>query len=202
MEEMNKNESYESNILTPDKRNKKKKKVNKAVLIFSTILGAVFLFALTVIITVNVENNKGKPEYKEDAVLTDKEMDGLSRDELEKKIKELEREKKELEDEVEKYKILAEQTTKAVSAPYVSSSESSNKSENKSDVKYYDSSKYYDEDYNKYTSDSAKETGTDKKNTDKKTEVTKPSENTKPSDNKESKESNDNSANKTSDNGL
>lgn len=152
-----------------------KKSQKRTIITISTIAGVIILFLVVAFFPVN-SDVKPNPASAKDDTITETDSEKLSKSELEKRVEELEEENKELKTQVEKYKILAEQTTKAiqVSKPVTEDDSSSKTSED--DLK--DSSEYYDKDYKKYTE-------TDDK------PATKPSSNT-----------NKNTSDKTSDTGL
>ena len=153
-------------------KGKMSRKKKRSIVVFSTIIGVIALFLIVVFIPIEstptpkkVENNPIVEELEKDS------STGLSKKELEKRVQELEEENKQLKSDVEKYKILAEQTTKAVSSPSVGSpvvtkdkeTDSDKKTtDKKTDEKYQDSSKYYDKDYKNYTSDDKTSVGKDK----------------------------------------
>lgn len=153
-------------------KGKMSRKKKRSIVVLSTIIGVIALFLIVVFIPIEstptpkkVENNPIVEELEKDS------STGLSKKELEKRVQELEEENKQLKSDVEKYKILAEQTTKAVSSPSVGSSvvtkdketDSDKKTtDKKTDEKYQDSSKYYDKDYKNYTSDDKTSVGKDK----------------------------------------
>lgn len=136
-------------------------KFKKRLLIVSgTVIGLVALFLIIVfipigsnkidIIETSVENDLVAENQKID-------VDELSVGELKEKVKELETENMELKDEVEKYKILAENATQGVpeyAAPNNSTKKNNDNVSTKTEkTEYKDSSEYYDEEYTKYTND-------------------------------------------------
>ena len=129
----------------------------RALVVVSTLIGVIALFLVVVFIPIG--NDANRTVTKNDTVVVeteDTETDGMSKKELEKKVKELEEENKELKDEVEKYKILAEQTTQSISAPVVKITDDDKDSKDKKssdDKEYKDSSEYYDKNYKDYTND-------------------------------------------------
>ena len=131
----------------------------RALIVLSTIIGIIALFLIVVFIPIGGDTDETVKNTDNDIVVEndDTETSGLSKKELEKKVKELEEENQELKDEVEKYKILAEQTTQAISVPVVKSSSSSDKDKtdkaSSDDREYKDSSEYYDKNYKDYTND-------------------------------------------------
>ncbi len=161
----------------------------KALIVAGTLIGVVALFLIIVFIPVGdsdityVDNEN----VVEENVETD--TDGMSKKELEERVKELEAENAQLKDDVERYKILAEQTTKAVEAPKVIVQDTSSSKDNSD-------------------SDDEEDKDTD---TDKKPSASKPSSNgntdsssQKPSTNSSSsnQSSGSNNSSNTSDTGL
>lgn len=162
----------------------------RALIVLSTIIGVIALFLIVVFIPIGGDTDKTTKNTDVDIVMEneDSETSGLSKKELEDKVKELEEENQELKDEVEKYKILAEQTTQAISVPVVSSSSSSdkdNKDKTSSDDKEYkDSSEYYDENYKDYTNDDDEDDKDNNSNSSSSGDnTTTPSKNNSSSDN-------------------
>ncbi len=130
----------------------------RALIVLSTIIGVIALFLIVVFIPIGSNTDKPVKNNNANVVMETEETEtsGLSKKELEKRVKELEEENAELKDEVEKYKILAEQTTQAISVPVVKSSDKDNKDKDKTssdDKEYKDSSEYYDKNYKDYTND-------------------------------------------------
>lgn len=129
----------------------------RALIVLSTIIGVIALFLIVVFIPIgsNTDHTVKNDNTSIVAETEETESSGLSKKELEKRVKELEEENKELKDEVEKYKILAEQTTQAIAVPVVkSTSDEDDKNKTSSDDKEYkDSSEYYDKNYKDYTND-------------------------------------------------
>ena len=165
-------------------KGKMSRKKKRSIVVLSTIIGVIALFLIVVFIT--IETTPAPKKTEDSPIVEELEKDsatGLSKKELEKRVQELEEENKQLKSDVEKYKILAEQTTKAVSSPSVGSPvvtkdkelDSDKKtSDKKTDEKYQDSSKYYDKDYKNYTSDDKSSSGKDKTSSstsDKKSET-------------------------------
>lgn len=153
-------------------KGKMSRKKKRSMVVLSTIIGVIALFLIVVFIPIETTPTPNKVE--DNPIVEELEKDsatGLSKKELEKRVQELEEENKQLKSDVEKYKILAEQTTKAVSSPSVGSpvvtkdkdSDSDKKtSDKKTDEKYQDSSKYYDKDYKNYISEDKSSSGKDK----------------------------------------
>ena len=129
----------------------------KALVVVLTAVGMVALFLAIVFIPIGDNNDKTVVSDETEVVAETEnvEASGLSKKELEKRVKELEEENAELKDEVEKYKILAEQTTQAISAPVVKvpSSDKDEDDKTSDDKEYKDSSEYYDKNYKDYTTD-------------------------------------------------
>ncbi len=127
----------------------------RTLIVLSTIIGVIALFLIVVFIPIG--NNTDKTVKNDNANIVveseDTETSGLSKKELEKRVKELEEENQELKDEVEKYKILAEQTTQAIAVPVVKSSSDKDDKTSSDDQEYKDSSEYYDKNYKDYTND-------------------------------------------------
>lgn len=155
---------------------KMSKKKKRALIVISTIVGVIALFLFVVFVPIGSDTDKtvinNDTDVAEETVNNEADLDtdsgdevdisSLSRSELEKLVKKLQEENAQLQDEVDTYKILAEQTTQAISAPVISSSSSSDKEtsdKSSSDkTEYKDSSGYYDENYKDYTSDDDEKT--------------------------------------------
>ncbi len=134
-----------------EKRKLSRKKQRKLIII-STVVGVIALFLLVAFFPAGTTTTTNK-------VNTDNEVfdveENHSKSELEERIRVLEYENEELKAEVEKYRILAEQTTQAVVSPSVGQSKDTDddkKTSSKDEEEYKSSSEYYDEDYKDYTS--------------------------------------------------
>ena len=162
-------------------KGKMSRKKKRSIVVLSTIIGVIALFLIVVFIP--IESTPVPKKVEDNPIVVELEKDsstGLSKKELEKRVQELEEENKQLKSDVEKYKILAEQTTKAVSSPSVGSpvvtkdkeTDSDKKtSDKKTEEKYQDSSKYYDKDYKNYTSGDKPSSSTSNKKSETSTKI-------------------------------
>ena len=140
-----------------EKRKLSRKKQRKLIII-STAVGVVALFLLVAFFPAGTTTTTNQANIDDEVFDVE---ENHSKSELEERIKVLEYENEELKAEVEKYKILAEQTTQAVVSPSVGQSKDTDddkKTSSKDDEEYKSSSEYYDEDYKDYTSTPDKDT--------------------------------------------
>lgn len=134
------------------KMSKKKKRILVAV---STVIGVIVLFFTVAFFPVGTYDVSDKNSENGAETNEEKNVSQMKKSDLEQRVRELEEENFELKTEVEKYKILAEQNTKSVVSPAVSSGSSSDSGKKTTEKEngYKSSTEYYDKDYKNYTNE-------------------------------------------------